>query len=281
MKDLFSAPLRSLSVLLFCAALAACVGRPQESRQFRDINPMEAVQLNDNSLTPVAVQGYRDNDGSYNILALSSGGAFGAYGVGYLSGWTQSGTRPEFDIVTGVSTGALMSVFAFLGPQYDDLLKDLYLNVEAQDIFTKRGLAGLLNDALYDNSPLKKRIERYITPQILAAVAREHAKGRRLYIATTNLDAAELVVWDMGDIANGGRSDPLQHFQKVLRASAAVPGFFPPVYIKPQRGVQLRQAHVDGGVTSPVLITDFLFRKECALTSAGLSQLQLLWFWLQ
>jgi predicted acylesterase/phospholipase RssA len=251
---------RLVVLLLVCVMVTACVGRPQESKQFRDIVPMEGVQLDDNEFTPAGMHGYTDPDGSFNILALSGGGAYGAYGVGVLSGWTQSGSRPEFDIVTGVSTGALMSVFAFLGPNYDPLLKSLYTNITQGDIYTSKGIAGFFSDSVYDNTPLKKQIEQVITPQVLAAIAREHAKGRRLYVATTNLDAGELVVWNMGEIASGGRTNPLQHFHKVLRASAAVPGFFQPVYIKPQRGVQLRQAHVDGGVTAPVLIADFLFR---------------------
>jgi predicted acylesterase/phospholipase RssA len=112
---------------------------------------------------------------------------------------------------------------------------------------------------LYDYTPLKKQIESVITEELIAKIAQEHAKGRRLYVATTNLDAGELVIWDMGEIANGGRTNPVQHFQKVLRASAAVPGFFPPVYIKPQRGVQLRQAHVDGGVKAPILVSDAMY----------------------
>ena len=110
---------------------------------------------------------------------------------------------------------------------------------------------------------MKKQIEKFVTKRLLQEVAQEHAKGRRLYVATTNLDAAELVVWDMGLLASGGaggRSNSLQMFQKVLRASAAIPVLFPPVYIKPKRGVQLRQAHVDGGVIAPVLLNDFLFQ---------------------
>ncbi|MFD0917325.1 patatin-like phospholipase family protein [Pseudahrensia aquimaris] len=242
--------------------LAACVGRPAENSSIRNINPMEAVALDDPAVMPVAAQ-TRANfapDNSFDILALSGGGAYGAYGAGVLSGWTQRGTRPQFDVVTGVSTGALMSVLAFLGPRYDELLRELYTETKAGDIFIDKGLKGLFTDSLYDNSPLQRQIERVVTPQLIADIAREHAKGRRLYVATTNLDAGQLIVWDMGEIASGGRTNPELHFRKVLRASAAVPGFFPPVYIKPQRGVQLRQAHVDGGVKAPVLLADFLFR---------------------
>lgn len=260
--DNFRSVIRLSMVLFLTMLLTACVSRPDESAGYRAVVPMEGVQLAKPQLVVGDNASIPDDDGILNILALSGGGAYGAYGVGILNGWTKSGTRPKFDIVTGVSTGALTSVFAFLGPQYDPLLRTLYTDVQSEDIFRDKGFAGFLSDSLYDNTPLKKQIATLVTPQILQAVAAEHAKGRRLYVATTNLDSAELVVWDMGDIANGGRTNPLQHFQKVLRASAAVPGFFKPVYIKPQRGVQLRQAHVDGGVKAPILISDFMFHHK-------------------
>ena len=246
-------------VLLLLVFLTGCVTRPAESPEYRDALPQEAVVAGDVVYAQAGTAEYQDNDGVMSILALSGGGAYGAYGVGFLDGWSQRGDRPEFDIVTGVSTGALMSVFAFLGPQYDGLLRDLYTNTQQSDIFVNRGIQGLLSDSLFDNTPLKRQIERHVTPALLAKVAAEHAKGRRLYVATTNLDAGQLVTWDMGKIASGGRSNPLQHFQKILRASSAVPGFFPPVYIKPKRGVQLRQAHVDGGVKRPLLTNNLLF----------------------
>lgn len=244
--------------------LAGCVIRPAESPDIRGLTPSEAVAVNDvkTNMPQTTLVGSKDR---LTILALSGGGVDGAYGVGVLNGWTKAGTRPKFDVVTGVSTGALMSVFAFLGPQYDGLLRDLYVNVEESDILKSRGIAGLFNDSILDNAPLKRQIEQHMTPELLSAVAAEHAKGRRLYVATTNLDSKKLVVWDMGLLAGGGaegRTNSLQLFQKILRASAAIPVLFPPVYIKPKRGVQLRQAHVDGGVKAPVLISDFLFETK-------------------
>ncbi len=236
--------------------LAACIQRPKESLEIRTISPMEAI----NPIQAVIhSNSYKDADKVYRVLALSSGGADGAFGAGVLRGWTQSNKRPQFDVVTGVSTGALMAVLAFLGPEYDPMLEELYTSISSKDIFRKKGLGAFGSDSLYDYTPLKKQIESVITEELIAKIAREHAKGRRLYVATTNLDAGELVIWDMGEIANGGRTNPVQHFQKVLRASAAVPGFFSPVYIKPQRGVQLRQAHVDGGVKAPILVSDAMY----------------------
>lgn len=241
-------------LLLLAASLAGCVSRPAEDESIRSVTPQEGVDPWDYGVLPRGA----DEDDMHTVLALSSGGADGAFGVGVLVGWTKNGTRPQFDVVTGVSTGALISVLAFLGPRYDDLLTELYTHQTNSQIYRNRGVFGLVGQSLYDNEPLKKLIETHVTEKLLAEVAAEHAKGRRLYVATTNIDAGAPVVWDMGDIADGGRSDKLLHFQKILRASSAVPGLFEPVYIKPKRGVQLRQAHVDGAVKTPILLNDFM-----------------------
>lgn len=243
--------------LVFLVLLVGCASRPDEAPEIRTLTPQEAVDPVFGPVQPTNTSALAE-DNRHTVLALSAGGADGAYGAGVLAGWTASGQRPEFDVVTGVSTGALLAVLAFLGPDYDDLTRELYTTQTNETIFKNRGLRGILGDSLYDNAPFRAQIEKHITPAVLQKVAEEHRKGRRLYVATTNLDAGELVIWDMGEIALGGRADPLLHFQKVLRASASVPGFFQPVYIKPKRGVQLRQAHVDGGVKEPVLYSDFM-----------------------
>jgi predicted acylesterase/phospholipase RssA len=249
------------AAMIVVALATGCVQRPKETAAIRTIQPMEAVDANataEQVLTRTAVSAV-EKDGVHTVLALSAGGSDGAYGAGVLNGWTRSGTRPQFDVVTGVSTGALMGVLAFLGPEYDGKLEEFYTKQTNDKIYKARGLNGLFSDSLYDNGPLKAQIEAFITPQVLAKIAEEHNKGRRLYVGTTNLDAGDFVIWDMGEIATGTRTDSVQHFQKVLRASAAVPAYFPPVYIKPQRGIELRQAHVDGGVKSPILVTGFMF----------------------
>lgn len=249
------------AVVLVMAGTTACIQRPKEAVAIRTLQPMEAVDPNATAEMVMAKTGpaLADEDGVHTVAAFSAGGADGAYGAGVLVGWTQSGARPKFDVVTGVSTGSLMAVLAFLGPEYDRDLKTFYTTQSNDKIYKKRGLDGVLGDSLYDNGPLKEQIESFITQEVLDRIAEEHRKGRRLYVATTNLDAGDLVVWDMGEIATGTRTDSVQHFQKVLRASAAVPGFFPPVYIKPQRGIQLRQAHVDGGVKAPILLEGYMF----------------------
>lgn len=262
-----SSGIRLAGILFAVTMVAACVQRPAETAAIRTIQPMEAIDANASSAQAMARGATAnegsaprvDDDGVHTVLALSAGGADGAYGAGVLNGWTRSGNRPHFDVVTGVSTGALMALLAFLGPDYDSELERFYTTQSNDKIYRKRGLDGIFGDSLYDNGPLKNQIEAFVTEDILRKVAAEHALGRRLYVATTNLDAGDLVIWDMGEIAQGTRSDSVLHFQKVLRASAAVPAYFPPVYIKPQRGIQLRQAHVDGGVKAPVLVAGFMF----------------------
>jgi predicted acylesterase/phospholipase RssA len=252
-------PTQLIAALVLASTLAACVSsRPEEAPAIRTIQPMEAVDAASSADKVFAARPAEDDDGVHRVLALSAGGADGAYGAGVLVGWTGRGDRPEFDVVTGVSTGALMAVLAFLGPDYDGELRSFYTNQTNETVY-KASSGGFFGQSLYDNKPLERQIEAFVTEEVLRKVAAEHARGRRLYVATTNLDAGDLVVWDMGEIADGGRTDDVLHFQKVLRASAAVPGFFPPVYIKPQRGIQLRQAHVDGGVKSPVLVKGFMF----------------------
>ncbi len=242
---------------------AGCVARPQENAAIRTLQPMESIDPNATAEQLLAKTGIpaipAEDDGMHTVAAFSAGGADGAYGAGVLNGWSRSGQRPKFDVVTGVSTGALMAVLAFLGPQYDGELERFYTTQTNDKIYKKKGISGVFGDSLYDNEPLKEQIEAFVTQDILNIIAAEHMRGRRLYVATTNIDAGDLVVWDMGEIATGTRTDSVQHFQKVLRASAAVPAYFPPVYIKPQRGIELRQAHVDGGVKAPILVSGFMF----------------------
>lgn len=247
------------ALLALTLVLATCATRPFESANLRDVTPIGAVALFDRAQKPIRIALAGDPKRHLHILAISGGGSDGAFGAGVLAGWTRSGTRPVFDIVTGVSTGALTAVLAFLGPQYDDLLKQVYTTSTKDKIFKSKGPFSVFSDSLVNYAPLKKQIERVVTPRLLAEVAVEYNKGRRLYVATTNLDAGELVVWDMGWIAASGHPAALRVFHKVLRASAAVPGFFKPVYIQVTADKKARQMHVDGGVKAPVLIRSFMF----------------------
>ncbi|QDU19469.1 patatin-like phospholipase family protein [Urbifossiella limnaea] len=190
------------------------------------------------------------------FLALSGGGMYGAYSVGVLKGWTDTGTRPTFDVVTGVSTGALVASYAFLGTAYDEPMTRLYTTVSDKDIYRRRPrVAVLFSDSAASSEPLKKLIAAQVDDALLAEVARAHAAGRRLYVGTTNLDARRLVVWDMGAIASSGRPDAADLYRTVLLASASVPGFFPPVPVEVEvNGRRFTELHVDGGATTGVFL---------------------------
>jgi predicted acylesterase/phospholipase RssA len=184
-------------------------------------------------------------------LAMSGGGSDGAYAAGLLTGLTQAGNRPEFAVVTGASIGALIAPYAFLGPRYDEQLRQQFTSITAGDIFEDRPTG----DSLMDSWPLKRTIEQRVTPQLLADIAVEHRRGRRLLAVTTNLDAGRRVIWNMGAIAERGGDKALQLFRSVLLASASIPGIFPPVLIEAQsHGKQLQELHNDGTITAPFFI---------------------------
>jgi predicted patatin/cPLA2 family phospholipase len=197
-----------------------------------------------------------------NVLALSGGGIYGAFDVGVLAGWSATGTRPVFDVVTGVSTGGLIATFAFLGPEYDEFLRHSYVNISSNDIYYRLRLLEILrSDSIASSVPLQRKVMAAITPEVLAAVAREHAKGRRLYVGTTNLDTRRFVVWDLGAIAAQGTPDALQLYQKIVLASASVPGFFQPVTINVEfNGQSFQEMHVDGGASASVFVRASMLR---------------------
>lgn len=191
-----------------------------------------------------------------NYLAVSGGGEDGAFGAGLLVGWTAAGTRPEFKLVTGISTGALTAPFAFLGPAYDAQLTDVFTAISAKDVLKKRSiLAALFDDALTDNAPLRRLVAKYITPDMLQAIAAEHAKGRILLVATTNLDARRPVIWSIGKIAASGSPQALELVQDILVASTAIPAAFPPMMIDVEvNGEPYQEMHVDGGASAQVFV---------------------------
>jgi patatin-like phospholipase len=191
-----------------------------------------------------------------NYLGISRGSDNGAFGAGLLVGWTEAGTRPEFKLITGVSTGSLIAPFAFLGSAYDAQLRAVYTDVQPRDIFQKRFiLNALFNDALADTAPLFKLISQYVNAEMLSAIARECEKGRLLLIGTTNLDEQRPVIWNIGAIAASGKPGALELFRKILLASAAVPGFFPPVMIETEAGDRrFQEMHVDGGAVAQMFL---------------------------
>jgi hypothetical protein len=191
-------------------------------------------------------------DGSiyYDYLAVSGGGSDGAFGAGLLNGWSKQGDRPKFKFVTGVSTGALIAPFAFLGVDYDKPLKEAYTTVGADRIYIAHSVLSLLwRESLTDNSQFREMIAHYIDQKVLDRIAVENAKGRRLFVLTTDLDREQPVVWDMGAIASSNSPKRLDLFRQVTLASASIPGIFPPVLIKVNVGDKVRdELHVDGGV---------------------------------
>ena len=190
------------------------------------------------------------------FLAISGGGDNGAFGAGLLCGWTAAGDRPEFKLVTGISTGALIGPFAFLGSSYDDQLKEFYTNVSPKDILEKRSLmSALFSDAAADNRPLRELVEKAVTKNMLDAIAAEYKKGRLLLVATVDLDAREGLIWNMTKIAASGHPKALELFRSVMIASAAIPGAFPPTMIDVEAGGQkYQEMHVDGGTMAQVFI---------------------------
>lgn len=210
-----------------------------------------------------------------SYLAVSGGGADGAFGAGLLVGWTAAGTRPEFKMVTGVSTGALIAPFAFLGPAYDPQLKDVFTKISAEDVLEDRTmlLAALFDDALADNAPLKQLVAQYVTADMLKAIAAENAKGRILLVGTTNLDARRGVVWNITKIAASGSPHALDLVRKIMVASAAIPGAFPPMMIDVEvNGRRYQEMHVDGGASAQVFVYPPALRVAQMSKQAGITR---------
>ncbi len=208
----------------------------------------------------------------YPHLALSGGGANGAFGAGFLNGWTQTGKRPVFKIVTGVSTGALMAPFAFLGPKYDHALRQFYTTTTAADIFTAGSpiVALLRRDSLVSTAPLEELLARHISTGLLRDVADAHRGGRRLYVGTVDLDSRRFVVWNMGLIATYGTPEAARLFRRVMLASSAIPVVFPPVMINVvAEGEEYDEMHVDGFVGANVFMNAGVFDPTAIYRRAG------------
>ena len=213
-------------------------------------------------------------DGSipYAHLALSGGGPNGAFGAGFLNGWTKTGRRPMFKIVTGVSTGALMAPFAFLGPAYDDALREFYTTTSSRNIFQRLSIVPQLlgGESFAETGPLQALIAKHVDEAFLRAIARAHEGGRRLYVGTVDLDAQRFVVWNMGRIAASGQADAVDLFRRIMLASASVPVAFPPVFFDVAAGGRLYdEMHVDGAVAANVFYSAGVFSFTAARLAAG------------
>ncbi len=199
------------------------------------------------------------------MLTVSGGGSNGAFGAGLLVGWTAAGLRPKFDLVTGISTGSLTAPFAFLGPPYDEELRQAYTTISTENILKRRGIFAILGgQSIASNDPLRKLVEGYVTNHMVDDITAEHAKGRRLLIGTTNIDAERPVIWDIGQIASSGVAGRRQLIADILVASAAIPGVFPPVRLTVTAdGKTFDELHVDGGTSNQVFLlpADVTFKK--------------------
>ena len=191
----------------------------------------------------------------FDILALSGGAAGGAFGAGALCGWTKSGHRPRFALVTGVSTGALIAPLAFLGAAYDEKLRDAYTGGHARSLLDPRRLAPVLSGGLLRAEALEALITPFVDMELIEAIAREHERGRRLLVATTDLDSQSACIWDMGAIASHGGEKALRLFKDILVASASLPVVFSPRLIDVEvDGQTYQEMHVDGGLASPLFL---------------------------
>jgi predicted acylesterase/phospholipase RssA len=263
------------SILIASLTLGGCVSgtrAPYDVKTISDwaisgyqsatkLHPIGFSGVRFDSTDPIATAAFRPRvqsiDNNFHVLALSGGGARGSFAAGVLRGWTQSGTRPVFDMVTGVSVGALAAPFAFLGSEFDSNLEAAFTGGEASGLI-RRGGSGFrvfFDSSISDSEFLRALTEIYVTPTIISAIAREHRKGRRLLVATTNLDSQRTVVWDMGAIAMKGGPDAQKLFVDVLVASASIPGVLPPVMfdVEDVNRRQFQEMHVDGGVNVPFL----------------------------
>jgi predicted patatin/cPLA2 family phospholipase len=208
------------------------------------------------------------------FLAISGGGDNGAFTAGLLNAWTATGTRPEFKLVTGISTGALIAPFAFLGPKYDATLKEVYTTISPKDVMAPRGfITGVLSDAMADNAPLMILTRKSVNEELLKEIAAEYAKGRFLLIATADLDARRPIIWNMGKIASFGGPKALDLFVNVMIASASIPGGFPPMMIDVEvDGKPYQEMHVDGGIMAQVFAYPAGLRINKMAASVGVTR---------
>lgn len=254
--------LRRVTIAVLALCLAGCAGLAREAAPIghpaAHVEGFEQVRIDASDPQLVGVlqrnleRTHALTNGPISVLSLSSGGAEGAYGAGVMVGWTRSGKRPQFLVVTGVSAGALIAPFAFLGPEWDPKLKEAFTGKQASGLLAPRGLAAIFGSSAFQGQPLENLVDSYVDDELIAAVAREHAKGRRLLVATTDLDRQATVIWNLGAIAERGGPKARQLFRDVLVASASIPGAFPPKMIQvTDAGQSFSEMHVDGGVSTP------------------------------
>ena len=260
-----AARLRLAATLLLAMAVVGCASQgriPYTASEARSAVPVgfDGVGIRAESLSdPVLAASFSPRVTGrtrFSYLALSGGGGDGAYGAGILNGWSASGQRPSFSVVSGVSTGAIIAPFAFLGPSYDSSLREIYTNGSAASLVQSPNLiSGLFGSGLFGSRRLLDLVSKYLTDDMVAAIAREHQTGRRLFVLTTNIDSQHGVVWNVGAIAASGAPGSVALIRQVIAASASVPLAFSPVLIDVQAdGQRFQELHVDGSVATAVFI---------------------------
>jgi predicted acylesterase/phospholipase RssA len=264
--------LGAMFILACCSSLPRTAYTASDAASSRVLNLGELRWYADEPASAFLRTSVSSGAGPVSYLALSGGGADGAYGAGVLNGWTAAGTRPKFSAVSGVSTGALIAPFAFLGPAYDATLRDIYTSGIAESLLNTPSIVhALFGSGLFGNTHLRELVARYVGQDMLAAIAAEYVKGRRLLVVTTNLDTQRTVIWDMGRIAAIGSAPALDLFRDVLAASASIPAVFPPMLIDAEaNGRRFQEMHVAGGVTAPVLTLPEAFLLRNGAFAGGL-----------
>jgi len=267
--------LRLLTALLLCSVVTACGTIPDRNPvpladgRLAEIPGMENVRFWGDETPESLVERMRHGNIDeirarssgivgiqHHYLAISGGGQDGAFGAGLLTGWTETGTRPEFTMVTGISTGALSAPFAFLGSDYDKALTEIYTTLSSEDLIEQRSWTVIATgDAAVDTKKLRAIIDQYVDDAMILRLAEEHQRGRRLFIGTTNLDARRPVIWNVTAIAASGAPNAHDLIIDVLLASASIPGAFPPVFIQVERdGMTYDEIHVDGGAVQQAFV---------------------------
>jgi predicted patatin/cPLA2 family phospholipase len=284
---LFFLAIISVTALVGCATIERLPAVPYaQAKQTKilDVSDARFYVSDTKRIYDVALKAYqrrnkvRAASAKQIFLAISGGGDDGAFGAGLLVGWDDRGDRPQFDVVTGVSTGALSAPFAFLGKEYDRQLRKVYTEVSADYIFHKRPplLSAIASDALMDNTPLRSMIAAFVDDEMIRKIAEEYRKGRLLLILTTNLDQGRPVVWNIGAIAESSDPQARELIVDVLLASASIPAVFPPVMIDVTvDGQKFQEMHVDGGTIAQAFLYPPSFSLKQAAAALGTSESKL------
>lgn len=187
---------------------------------------------------------------TYPVLIIGGGVSNSAYGIGLLKGWLKEGSRPVFKIITGYSSGSLLATATFAGEGYEDRLAELFTSISTKDVVKQKGILGIMfGNSVYSSARFAKKIDDIMDTDLMARIAQEHKKGRRLYVGTTDLDAQGFVIWDMGALASKASLDSLKLFRKIVLASCSFSAMLPPVYFQVEAGGRhYDEMHADGGV---------------------------------